>query len=674
MAEDVLPPKQSADEPGYETEKAPVERGAQLLGWIMEKVRKWRDVRDQRHRAKWDEYVRIWRGEWAQEDKNRKSERSKIITPATMQAVDSTCAEIEEAVFGREQWFDAEEDLAEITDPNQRDEIIRARDMLRELADEEKIPEALSKIILIGAVYGTGIGKLNVYVKKVPVLQNNEDGTRSVIEREEARVELIPLEPYQFVPDPTTDDLELMLGAAHEDIVPFHTIKEGMRDGRYRECHLTTWNPQASDPDAKTGLFTFDSPLIEGVKITEWHGKVPAAFLAKYLEPEDPLVQEMVDDDTLVEAIVTIANEAKVIGAKANPYLMRDRCFVAYQHDTVPNYFWGRGVPEKGYNSQKALDATVRARIDSLALVANPMIMGDVTRLPRGMNLAVWPGKFWPTTGTPGEVLQGFQFGTVNPELFSHAADMERMVQTATGAMDPGASYSQTDSPQNRALMGSAFIKRARRTMQNIERHLLRPTIRKTMWRYVQFHPAFPQDYQFTVRGTLGVMAREIEQQQLTQLVSLVPNESRPFMAIVKAIFDNSSNSHKGEVLKALDEHLNPEETPEQKALQELQMRGAVAEVAEKEAKAEKAKAEADRARAEAMLRMVEAQAVPVELANEQMDMKINEREVAAFEEQNRISVGDMNLRAVEIAIKALQTQVSLIKAKNEAKKLAKEG
>jgi hypothetical protein len=300
------------------------------------------------------------------------------------------------------------------------------------------------------------------------------------------------------------------------------------------------------------------------------------------------------------------------------------------------------------------------------------MIAGDITRLPRGMNLAVWPGKFWPTTGTPGDVLQGFQFGSVNPDLFSHAADMERMVQTATGAMDPGASYSQTDSPQNRALMGSAFIKRSRRTMQNIERNLLRPVIRKSMWRYVQFHPAFPQDYRFTVRGTLGVMAREIEQQQLTQLLSLVPNESRPFMAIVKAIFDNSSNSHKGEVMAALDEHLNPEPSPEQQQQQELAMRAAVAEVAEKEANAQKAAAEAEKAQAEAFLSVAKAKAIPVELQNEQVDLAINMREVAAFEDQNRNAQADMNLRAVEIAIKGLQAQISLMKAKNEAKKLAK--
>ena len=668
MAEDILPPKQSADEPGYGQDEAPKqERGAQLAAWVMEKVRKWRDTRDQRHRSKWDEYARIWRGEWAQEDKNRKSERSRIVTPATMSAVDSTCAEIEEAIFGREQWFDTYEDVNEIDDPAQRDELIRARDQLRELADEEKIPEAISKIVLIGAIYGTGIGKLNVYIKKIPSLRVNDDGTRTVAEAEEPRVELIPLEPYEFVPDPTTDDLDLMLGMAHETILPIHSIKEGMDDGRYRKCEISTWSPTASDPEAKSGLYTLDSPLLEGVKITEWHGRVPAAFLAKYLEPEDTLVQSMDDDGTLVEAIVTVANEGKVIGAKSNPYMMRDRCFVAYQHDTVPNYFWGRGVPEKAYNAQKGLDANVRARMDSLALVSNPMIAGDVTRLPRGMNLAVWPGKFWPTTGTPSEVLQGFQFGKTDPDLFSNAADMERMVQTATGAMDPGASYSQSNGAQDRALMGSAFIKRSRRTMQNIERNLLRPTIRKTMWRYVQFHPAFPQDYKFTVRGTLGVMAREIEQQQLTQLLSLVPNESRPFMAITKAIFDNSSNSHKREVMMALDEHLNPEPSPEQQKMQELQMRGAEAEVAEKEANAQKAQAEARKAVAQATLFEAQAAVAPMEAHAKMLKASTDQQEVNEFARQNDISQEGLDLKSFDLALRAAKLPAEVDKLEAEA-------
>ena len=673
MAEGYLPAQQDDSQlPLMEGESSRMDPGAALCGWVMDYVRKWRDIRDQKHRDKWDEYVRIWRGEWVAQDKNRKSERSRIVTPVSMQALDATVAEIEEAVFRRNVWFDVDENLDEMEDVDQRAEMLRARDRLLELCDEEGVPAAVAKLILIGALYGTGVGKINVYLKSIKELHQAEDGTRRVLEREEPRVEFIALEPYEFVPDPTTDDLEQMLGMAHETIMPLHGVRKGMKEGRYRETPVSVWNTQPQDPQQKSGVMSVEGPNVEGVKITEWHGKVPARLLARYLEPSDSLVADMAakedNDENLVEAIVTIANEAKCIGAKANPFIMRDRSFVAYQHDTVPNYFWGRGVIEKGYNAQKALDADVRARIDALALVANPMVAGDVTRLPRGMNLSVWPGKFWPTTGTPGDVIQGFTFGKVDPDLFQNAADMERMVQSATGAMDPGASAS---GAQDRALMGAPFIKRARRTMQNIERKLLQPAIRKIMWRYVQFSPEFPADVKFTVSGTLGVMAREVEQQQLTQLLSLVPQESKPFFSMLRAIFDNSSIAHKGQVLKSLDEMLNPPADPEAqekaKFMEELQLRSAVADVEEKEAKAQKARAEAVKAEAQAELAQVQAQMAPLEAAAAMQKNQIDQQEVDEFAVQNQISREGLQLKSMDLAIRAAKVPAEIDKLEADA-------
>ena len=63
--------------------------------------------------------------------------------------------------------------------------------------------------------------------------------------------------------------------------------------------------------------------------------------------------------------------------------MMQDRPVVAFPWDVVPGRFWGRGVCEKGYNSQ-TLDTELRARIDALSLTIHPMMAIDATRLPRG--------------------------------------------------------------------------------------------------------------------------------------------------------------------------------------------------------------------------------------------------------------------------------------------------
>src|SRR5277367_5066139 len=80
--------------------------GTELVGYVTQKVTVWEDVRNRGYQKLWGEYWRLWRGKWVEMDRNRQSERSKIVTPALAQAIDSTVAEIEEALFSRDDWFD----------------------------------------------------------------------------------------------------------------------------------------------------------------------------------------------------------------------------------------------------------------------------------------------------------------------------------------------------------------------------------------------------------------------------------------------------------------------------------------------------------------------------------------------------------------------------------------
>ena len=84
-----------------------------LEGWVGNKCDDWRDNFESNYSEKFDEYYRLWRGHWAEEDKTRQSERSKIISPALQQAVESSVAELEEATFGRGKWFDIKDDQAD---------------------------------------------------------------------------------------------------------------------------------------------------------------------------------------------------------------------------------------------------------------------------------------------------------------------------------------------------------------------------------------------------------------------------------------------------------------------------------------------------------------------------------------------------------------------------------
>lgn len=89
----------------------PSEKEKELLAFIVDHCERWRDYRDQNYMDDFLKYERIWRGQWAAEDKNRQSERSKVISPATQQAIETRHAEIIEGIFGQGEYFDIDDDI-----------------------------------------------------------------------------------------------------------------------------------------------------------------------------------------------------------------------------------------------------------------------------------------------------------------------------------------------------------------------------------------------------------------------------------------------------------------------------------------------------------------------------------------------------------------------------------
>ena len=368
-----------------------------LTGWIIDKVETWEDARNAQHQERWKEYYRLWRGQHAgTEDKIRHYERSKLIAPALQQAVEAGVSEMEETVFHRKRWFDLEDDVrerifeqiirenAQQLPPEQLQQIsqnidtrlTQITDQLIEDFDTRNVNKAISEILLNAALYGTGIGKIAVEQKPRRVPVTGSTGTTSdIIVQDDIHVNLVPVDPNEFVIDIAAKDINEALGVAHLYTVPRHEIVQKQAKGIYN--------------DTPVGLYTQDEnehPVLditernyeeaEHVEVLEYHGLVPKTFFEEATSVPDPLAEfaeensNIVYDDSadMIEAIVWIANRGTLLKVVRNPFIMQDRSFVAFQWDTVPNRFWGRGIAEKGYNPQKALDAELRARIDSLAL------------------------------------------------------------------------------------------------------------------------------------------------------------------------------------------------------------------------------------------------------------------------------------------------------------------
>lgn len=529
-----------------------IENESTLASWIMEKVDAWEEWRDSNYSERWDEYYRLWRGIWTDADKSRNGERSRIICPELSQTVETMVAELEDATFIRERWVDVADDVGD-EDPQ---DVSDAIDLLLQEFESNGVPQAISESYFNGALYGTGIAMVAVDKIKIPTV--SKEPIPSVTFKEKFVVKVLPISPRNFVIDPSAKSVEEALGCARVLKIPLTHVQKKINDGIYRSIPLSPYDNNVEDLSA-LGEYDALSHKSEAVKIVEWHGLVPKNLLSSKenlfdkLEKIDTLDTEIeaideggsaVADTTLVEAIVTIVNDAFVARAVENPFLMGDRSIVAYQHDTVPNRFWGRGVAEKGYNPQKALDAEIRARIDALGLSTHPMMAIDATKIPRGETFAVRPGRNILTNGSPAEALLPLKFPPPDPHTFQQTQELREMIQRGTGGYElPANVEGNRMAATSMSMVVGSMIKRSRRTLANIEREFLKPLVEKALWRYMQFNPElFPmRDYKFRVKATMGIMAREFEQGQLVSLLSTVPGDSPAFWMLLRGIYSNSN-------------------------------------------------------------------------------------------------------------------------------------
>ena len=593
-----------------------------LASWLNYRLEGWRNHRNTNYIPMWDEYYRLWRGVWSAGDRTRVTERSKLIAPALQQAIESSVAELEEATFGRGKWFDIKDDMLD-QDPSDAEYI---RNLLQEDLEKTGCKDAICEVFLNGAIYGTGIGKIVVKqsIERAPSEQQI-DGTmattRTIVEFPSIDVHVEPISPKEFLIDPSANSINDALGVAHEVIKPRYHVVEGIRSGIYRDVPLDGDYDQVDfgyDPESKI------ADESDSVKITEYWGKVPKRFL-KASANKDDFEYDKTSSNELVEAVVTICNDQHILRVEENAFMMVDRPFVSYQHDIVPNKFWGRGVAEKGYNPQKALDAEMRARIDSLALTTTPMMAADATRLPRGVKFEVRAGKTILTNGNPREAIMPLDMGQTDQSTFMQVQSLQNMIQMGTGSADTSSQGGDTASGMS--MMQSAAIKRQKRTLMNFQNTFLIPLINKSMYRKIQFDvDRYPvSDYKFVPYSTMGIMAKELESQQMVAMLQAIPKDSPAFNVILLAMFQNSSIHNRDQIVNALMQGDEPD--PQQ---QEMQQMGMQLEMQQLQANVQKTLAEAKEEEARAMKHQADAMSSqPNEMDMQEKLLKLQKDQVA---------------------------------------------
>jgi hypothetical protein len=258
------------------------------------------------------------------------------------------------------------------------------------------------------------------------------------------------------------------------------------------------------------------------------------------------------------------------------------------------------------------------------------MLGVDATRLPRGVKFEVKAGKTILTNGDPRQTLMPLTFGDISQNTFREAAELERMVQMGTGAMDTA--NSNFSNPRNSTASGmsmlqAASIKRQKRTIMNFQENFLIPLVEKAAFRYMQFDPTrYPaSDYKFTAYSSMGIMAKELEMTQMIQLLSMTQPGTPPFAMLLLSIFENSSLSNRDQMQQAIAQMMQPDPQAQQvqQVAQQLELMKLQMEIEEMKASATKD--------------MAHAAKFQSEVVDKQSEDALVERQAALAEKMARI-------------------------------------
>ena len=631
-------------------EETPVtDADKEVVEFVTMHCNEWRNNRDVNYLKTWEEYERMFRGIWDLADQSRDSERSRLVTPALQQAIEAKQAEISEAVFGRGDFFDITDDLQD-QDPA---DIELVRRQMHEDFQFSRIKKSVDDIILLAEMYGTGIGEL-VIEEQVVMSPDTQPipGTGmaaiGVQEKKQFMVALNAINPRNFLIDPNATTVETSLGVAIEEYMSYYTIIQGIEKGIYRKVDIVPGY-------GSTRLEETQEPVpsrSDKIQVIRYYGLVPRDML-EGLEESETTIELFPEESTadhysdMVEAVVVIADNQYLLKAEASPYMMKDRPVVSYQADSLPGRFWGRGTAEKGYNMQKAIDAQIRSHLDSLALTTAPMMAMDATRLPRGAKYEVKPGKNLLVNGNPKEIMMPFKFGTTDPQNFQTAQNFQQMLLAATGTLDsssmPAMVAGGEASGAGLSMALSGLMKKNKRALINFQEDFLIPFIRKAAWRFMQFDPErYPvKDFKFVPVSTMGMVAREYEQQQMVGLMQTLGPTSPITPVLLQGIIQSSSLSNRDTIISQLQQMSQPD--PMQEQMHQLQMATAQAMLQKTQAEAALAMAQAQKAGAEAQVVPAEAQAKLMAAASK------NTADPMADEFEKRMKLADKLIKVEDI-------------------------
>ena len=240
------------------------------------------------------------------------------------------------------------------------------------------------------------------------------------------------------------------------------------------------------------------------------------------------------------------------------------------------------------------------------------------------------------------------------------------MLLQSTGTLDSQGMVSQAARDGAGMSMAVAtIIKKYKRTLVNFQEDFLIPFIQKAAFRYMQFDPErYPSvDMRFIPTATLGIIAREYEQQQFIGLLQTLGPNTPVLPLILKGILNNSSLTNRYELMAALDQMSQPDPQAQemQQMQQQLAMQAAQAQIAVNTTQAEQNRAEATKLMTEAQLMPQEVQAKVIASTTKNLPAGNESNEF-----DKRVKIAELMLKEADIKNKSKMVELQMSKSRDD--------
>ena len=191
----------------------------------------------------------------------------------------------------------------------------------------------------------------------------------------------------------------------------------------------------------------------------------------------------------------------------------------------------------------------------------------------------------------------------------------------------------------------SGLMKKNKRALINFQEDFLIPFIERAAWRFMQFDPKrYPvKDFKFMPVSTMGMVAREYEQQQMVGLMQTLGPQSPITPVLLQGIIQSSSLSNREDIIAQLQQMSQPDPQAQQ-----MQQQVQMLDMQLKDAQIGYYKSQSGKNAADAQKTMVEAQIMPAEAEAKMVgNIARGSKDVSDFEK--RVKIAELALKEQDI-------------------------